>query len=79
MFLFGAEMSASKVIAKIENFSFKSWLSAVPSLRGGQAGRAPLTTACASPFWFTQNTLFGASRKGKTTDKDGRKNNYGQT
>ena len=29
----------------------------VPSLRGGQRGRAPLTTACAPPFRFTQNTF----------------------
>ena len=39
----------------------------VPSLRGGQGGRAPLTTACAPPFWCTQITVFGTPRNCKTT------------
>ena len=26
----------------------------------------PLTSACASPFWFTQNTVFGTSSSDKT-------------
>ena len=28
------------------------------SLRGGRGAVPPLTTACAPPFWFTQNTFF---------------------
>ena len=40
----------------------------VPSPRGGQGGRAPLTTACAPLlFWFTQITVFETSRNRKTT------------
>ena len=39
-------------------------LQPVPSLRGG---RAPLTTACTPPFWFTQITVFETSRNCKTT------------
>ena len=34
---------------------------------GAQGGCAPLTTACAPPFWFTQITIFGTSRNCKTT------------
>ena len=49
--------------------------STLPSLRGGQEGSAspPLTVACASPFWFTQNTVFGTSRNDKTTENDGKR------
>ena len=52
---------------------------AVPSLREAR-GAVPLqTTACAPPFWFIQNTVFGASRNGKTTSNDEKRNNYVQT
>ena len=34
---------------------------------GGQRGRAPLTIACALPFWFIQITVFGTSRYCNTT------------
>ena len=49
--------------------------------RYGRAGgdRVPLTAACAPPFWFTKNTIFGTSRNDKTTDNDGKRNNYVRT
>ena len=28
------------------------------------------------PFWFTKNTAFETSRNDKTTDNDGKRNNY---
>ena len=42
---------------------------------GAKAGRTPLSAACA-PFWFTKNTAFETSRNDKTTDNDGKRNNY---
>ena len=52
----------------------------VPLLRaGGQGGVSPLATACASPFWLTQNIVFETSRNDKTTDNDGKRNNNVQT
>ena len=52
----------------------------VPLLRGGQAKHAPLTATCAPPpFWLTLNTTLETSRKDKTTDNDGKRNNYIQT
>ena len=47
-------------------------LKAVPSLRRGQGGRALL-------IWFARNAVFGTSLNEKTTDNDGKKNNYVQT
>ena len=48
--------------------------------RGARGPCHPLTTACAPPFWFNQNTVFGTSRNGKTTaDNNEKKNNYVQT
>ena len=35
---------------------------------GGQGGTCP-------PSWFTKNTVFGASCKGKKTDNDAKRNN----
>ena len=44
---------------------------------GGGAGGSvlPVTAACASSFWFTQNTVFGTSFNDKTLDNDGKMNN----
>ena len=44
----------------------------------GIRGCIPLAAACAvvPPFWLTRNTAFGASRNEKTSDNDGKRNNY---
>ena len=39
----------------------------------------PLTSACALPFWFTQNTALRILRNDNTTDNEGKINNYVQT
>ena len=51
----------------------------VPSLQGSQGGCAPLTDACAPPFRFTQNTVFGTLLSDKATHNDGKRNKYVQT
>ena len=43
---------------------------------GGPGGGAPLTAACASPFWFTQNTVLETSRNDKTAINDVKRKNY---
>ena len=52
---------------------------AKPLLWGGQGAVPPLMSTCASPFWFTQNTVFGTLRNDKTKENDGKRNNYVQT
>ena len=53
---------------------------AVPLLRGSQGGCAPLTAACASPhFGLVKVAVFITSLNDKTTDNDGKSNNYVQT
>ena len=55
------------------------WFKLVPSLRGEQGGRT-LSNGCLCPsFRFTQNTVFGTSLNDKTTQNDGKRNNYVQT
>ena len=54
-------------------------LKPVPSPRGSQGGRAPLTDACAPPFRFTQNTVFRTLLSDKATHNDGKRNKYIQT
>ena len=43
---------------------------------GGKGGRTALMAACAPPFWFTKNTAFETLCNDKTTDNDGKSNNY---
>ena len=42
---------------------------------GGQRGPYP-PNDLVPPFWFTKNTAFETSRNDKTTDNDGKRNNY---
>ena len=39
----------------------------------------PLMDACAPPFRFIQNTVFGTSLNDKTPHNDGKRNNYVET
>ena len=61
----------------LKDSSSNCWLrSAVTT---GGLGVRPLIDCFCPLFWFTQNTVFGTSSNDKTTDNDGKRNNYVQT
>ena len=74
-------MNLNLVFFTVNEFEFEfrnskqnEWIQPVPSLRGDKRGRTPVTAACA-PILVTKNTDFETSRN-KTTDNDGKRNNY---
>ena len=65
------------LVKKLQNFTkfhdLNCCATSVPSLQGGQGVVLPLTTDCAPPFRFTQNTVF--EHHAMTTDNNGTRNN----